>query len=128
MIPSIWQNDNCYYDDYQMNNLQVKYDRPKIQRTRDHLICKGALFFRKKKNMWHIIGKVTNVHEHGDTFVSLDIEKWGVQMLKTKSDAAVAFGFKPLNESERGYGLIPLHFNEETTIINECFPWLLTVL
>jgi hypothetical protein len=114
---SIWQTSRSEntYNDFKVtdekNSFGVIYAKPPKLRSRDHILASGALYFLKSKCGWSLKGIVMNVCDSGNNSVFLDIEKReGTPFFKTKSDAAVAYGFVPLSNYERRYGMIPLTF------------------
>ena len=126
-INSLWQNDNTQkYNDYTWNSKdrfeKVKYDRPLKMRCRDSIMSRGALFFRKCKNLWSLVGIVKDIHFHDTTpeFVTLDIKKFGRrvsdQTFTNKQDIIEYFGFefKNIGTNEKNFGLIPLIEKDET--------------
>ena len=120
--PSLWQswgkdakNKKVIYNDFEYhveNGIHnIKYDLPHKQTCNNHMVKKGALFFRReKKGDWRLVGTVIEVHKHAENnYVSLDVKELHFnELFKTKSSAAVAFGFNPLNEGNRQNGLIKL--------------------
>jgi len=122
---SLWQNNACgKYDDYPCadnNDMTViKYDKPRKMRCRDHLIKEGALFFRKGNKKWSLIGEVKAVHHHVDnpTFVTLDVRKYHDEnTFRTKTDAVIHFGYKPLGNFERIHGVINLQLDESNWLL-----------
>ena len=112
-VPSVWKSNESKYNDYVMNEctdiFQVKYDKPKVQRNRDYILKKGAIFFQKGRGGWRLEGVIKAVDEHGDECVTLTIQKLSnTSVFSNKTEAVTALGFQPLSSYERIFGLIPL--------------------
>lgn len=120
--PSLWQSwkkdtngKKVKYNDFEYhieNGIHhIKYDKPAVQTFNNHMLKKGALFFRREDGgYWRFVGYVLRVHEHVDAkYVSLDVREYNFKNLfKTKSSAAVMFGFKHITQGPRMNGLIEL--------------------
>lgn len=119
-IPGIFQSflkeeykDYPWYTSIDDKIIIVKYDKPTTQTCRNHLLCKGAIFFRKFINLWYLVGEVIDTHDYEEfNFKTLTIKKFNNKYIslgfKTKSEAVIYFGFQPLSEYERRFGMIEL--------------------
>jgi len=115
MSVSLWSNQgkDGEYDDrtlFETNqNMVVKYFGQRCG-GKDNLIVENSFFFLKKSNGYQYVGIVKSVSklekENNINVFELLIKKYTPIYFRIKCDAAIHFGWKPLNRFEVTHGII----------------------